>query len=28
VMDKEADVIWDKTLVKYLAGKGIAYEEL
>lgn len=28
VMDKEADVIWDKALVKYLAGKGIAYEEL
>ena len=28
VMDKEADVIWDKALVKYLAGKGITYEEL
>lgn len=28
VMSKEADAIWDKALVKYLNGKGIAFEEL
>lgn len=28
VMDKEADIIWDKALVKYLSGKGITYEEM
>lgn len=26
VMDKEADIIWDKTLMKYLSDKGISYE--
>ena len=28
VMNKEADVIWDKSLTKYLSGKGILFEEL
>lgn len=28
VMSKEADVIWDKAIVKYLTGKEIAFEEL
>lgn len=28
VMSKEADLIWDKTLTKYLDGKGISFEEL
>lgn len=26
VMDKEADIIWDKALTKYLSDKGISYE--
>ncbi len=28
VMSKEADVIWDKAVMKYLTGKEISYEEL
>ena len=28
VMNKDADIIWDKAIQKYLTGKGIAYEEL
>ncbi len=28
VLSREADVVWDKALKKYLSGKGIAYEEL
>lgn len=28
VMNKEADVIWDKAFVKYLSGKGITFEEM
>lgn len=28
VMDKEADVIWDKALMKYLSDKGIQYEDI
>lgn len=28
VMNKEADILWDKALLKYLAGKGISFEEL
>ncbi len=28
VMNKEADIIWDKALVKYLSGKGITFEEM
>lgn len=28
VMSKEPDMIWDKSITKYLSGKGIAFEEL
>lgn len=28
VMNKEADIIWDKALMKYLSDKGIGYEEM
>ena len=28
VMNKDADTVWDKSLVKYLSGKGISFEEL
>lgn len=28
VMNKEPDIIWDKTITKYLSGKGIEFEEL
>lgn len=28
VMNKEADIIWDKAVMKYLSGKGIAFEEM
>ena len=28
VMNKEADVIWDKALMKYLSDKGIQYENM
>lgn len=28
VMSKDADIIWDKALIKYLSGKDIAFEEL
>lgn len=28
VMNKDADSIWDKALMKYLSGKGIGYEEM
>lgn len=28
VMNKEADVIWDKALMKYLSAKGINYENM
>ena len=28
VMDKDADTIWDKALMKYLSDKGIGYEIL
>lgn len=28
VLSKEPDAIWDKALAKYLAGKGIEFEEL
>lgn len=28
VMNKEADIIWDNTLKKYLAHKGISFEEM
>lgn len=28
VMDKEADVLWDKALMQYLAGKEIGFEQL
>lgn len=28
IMDKDADIIWDRALVKYLSGKEIAFEEL
>lgn len=28
IMSKDADIIWDKALTKYLSGKDIAFEEL
>ena len=28
IMSKDADIIWDKALMKYLSGKDIAFEEL
>lgn len=28
IMNKEADVIWDNALTKYLSGKDISYEQL
>ena len=28
VMNKEADIIWDKALMKYLSDKGIQYENM
>ena len=28
VLTKDADIIWDKALVKYLSSKGISFEEL
>lgn len=28
VLSKEPDAIWDRSVKKYLAGKGISYEEL
>lgn len=28
VMNKEADILWDKALTQYLSGKGIAFEEM
>lgn len=28
VMSKEADIVWDKAVVKYLSGKGISFEEI
>lgn len=28
VMNKDADAIWDKALMKYLSGKGIGFEEM
>jgi len=28
VMDKEPDILWDKTVTKYLSGRGIDYESM